>query len=147
MGIRFNFCMKKFLSISVSLLILLSVMHFTVATHYCSGKIAATKVSFSGELASCGMEGPVDRCPSTGKHLGTNCCKDKVSVFVVDNNYASSAFEFKAFSQPVLQVFDIPASGGIHSLSVLNFINTNVRPPGNFMVSAVSLPGICVFRI
>jgi hypothetical protein len=139
--------MKKFLSISFSLLILLSVMHFTVATHYCGGEFSATKVSVSGELASCGMEGPSDNCTLPGKHLNSHCCNDKVSVFVVDNNYTPSVFEFKAFSQPGLQVFDIPATCGIHSLSVLNLINTNVRPPGNFLVSAVSLPGICVFRI
>lgn len=139
--------MKKFLSISFSFLILLSVMHFTVATHYCGGEISATKVTVSGELASCGMEGPVDNCTLPGNHVKSHCCNDKVSVFVVDNNYAPSFFQFKTFSQPGLQVFNVAESYRIHALPVLNLFNTNVRPPGNFMVSAVSLPGICVFRI
>jgi hypothetical protein len=139
--------MKKFLSISFSLLILLSGMHFTVATHYCGGKIAASKVSFSGGLASCGMENPVGQCPSTGTHLASDCCHNKVSAFVVDNNYAPSFSEFKAFSQPSLQIFNIPASLNAQSLSVLNFLNTNVHPPGNYLVSEVRLPDICVFRI
>ena len=139
--------MKKFLSISFSLLILLSVMHFTIAIHYCGGEIAATKLSVSGELASCGMEGPLDQCPSTGSHLGSNCCKDKVSVFAVDNNYTPSISEFKVFAQPVIQGFDIPVSFQIHNISALNLICTNLSPPGSFQVSEVSLPAICVFRI
>ena len=139
--------MKKFLSISFSLLILLAGMHLTVSTHYCGGVIAASKVSVSGELASCGMEGPVDLCQLPGKHIGSNCCTNKITVLAVENNYTPSSFEFKSFSQPVLQVFDIPTNFGINPLPVLSHIFTNVRPPGNFMVSAVSLPDICVFRI
>ena len=139
--------MKKFLSISFSLLILLSGMHFTVSTHYCGGKIAASKVSFSGEVASCGMEKTVDQCLSSGSHLSTNCCHNKISAFVVDSNYAPSFSEFNAFSQPVLQIFNIPASFNVQLLSVLNLLNTNVHPPGNYLVSGVSLPDICVFRI
>jgi len=139
--------MKKFLSISFSLLILLAGMHLTISTHYCGGVIAASKLSVSGELASCGMEGPVDQCQFPGKHIGSNCCTNKIAVLAVENNYTPSSFEFKSFSQPVLQVFDIPANSGINPFSVLSLICTNVRPPGNFMVSAVSLPDICVFRI
>ena len=139
--------MKKFLSISFAFLILLSGMHFTIATHYCGGEIAASKVSFSGELASCGMEGAHDQCPSTGSHIGSNCCKDKVSVFAVDNNYTPSISEFKVFAQPVIPVFDIPVSFQIDNISALNLICTNLSPPGSFQVSDVSLPAICVFRI
>lgn len=122
-------------------------MHLTIATHYCGGKIAASKVSFSGELASCGMEGPIDKCQLPGKHINSHCCTNKVSVFAIENNYTPSFSEFKTFSQPVLQVFNIAASYQINSLSAFNLIRTNVSPPGNYMVSAVSLPDICVFRI
>lgn len=139
--------MKKFLSISFSLLILLSGLQFTISTHYCGGVIADTKVSVSGDLASCGMEGPVDQCPSKGSHLSSNCCSDKVSVFAVDNDYTPSISEFKVFAQPVLQVFDIPVSFQNYNRSALNLICTNASPPGSFLVSDVSLPSICVFRI
>lgn len=140
--------MKKFLSISFSFLILLSGLHITIATHYCGSERAASeKVSVTGRLASCGMEGPEDTCPLTGNHLGTHCCDDKVSVLAVDNNYTPSFSEFKAFSQHILLGFQIPVSFQIPSFSTINLICTNVSPPGNFMVSAVSLPGICVFRI
>lgn len=139
--------MKKFLSISFAFLILISGMQLTISTHYCGGVIAATKVSVSGEFASCGMEGPSDQCPSSGSHLESNCCKDNVSVFAFEKNYTPSVSDYKTFSQPVLQVFNIPASYGTHSLSFLSLFSTSVSPPGNFMVSAVSLPDICVFRI
>ena len=139
--------MKKLLSISFALLILLSGMHLTIATHHCGGEFAASKVSFSDELASCGMEGSDDKSTLPGKHFSTHCCDDKVSVLAVDNNYAPSFSEFKAFSQPVLRVFNIPASFHLQPLLVLNPFNTNVHPPGNYLVSDVSLPDICVFRI
>ena len=122
-------------------------MHFTIATHYCGGELAASKASFSGELGSCGMEGLDDKCPLPGKHFSTHCCDDKVSVLTVDNNYSPSFSEFKAFSQHVLQVFDIPENYQFYSLSAVNLISTSVSPPGIFLVSAVSLPDICVFRI
>ena len=139
--------MKKFLSISFSFLILLSVMHITIATHYCGGVKASSKVSFSGELATCGMEGPVDQCQLPGKHITSHCCTDKISVFTVENNYTPSSSEFKVASQNFLQAFDIPASFKIQPLFVSNLLNTNVHPPGNYLVSDVSLPDICVFRI
>jgi hypothetical protein len=140
--------MKKFLSISFSFLILLSVMHITIATHYCGSEIATSeKISVSGELATCGMESMDDNSTLPGDYFRTHCCDDKVSVLAVDNNYAPSSFEFKAFPQHILQVFIIPADFQFQSLVVSNLLNTNVHPPGNYLVSDVSLPDICVFRI
>ena len=66
---------------------------------------------------------------------------------MVDSNYAPSFSNFKAFSQSALQVVNIPASFNIQPLLVSNLLNTNVHPPGNYLVTDVSLPDICVFRI
>src|ERR1035437_9529583 len=94
--------MKKFLSISFSFLILLSVMHITIARHYCGSEIATSeKVSVSGELASCGMEGSDNSNLLPGKHFNTHCCDDEVLVLAVDNNYTPSFSEFKVFSQQI----------------------------------------------
>ena len=139
--------MKKLLSISFALLILLSGMHFTIATHYCGGKFAATKASFSGELASCGMEGFFDEFSSTGIHLKKHCCDDKVSALAVDHNYAPSFTNFTTFAQHILQVYIVPVSIETQSLTAINFTSTDVKPPDNFLVHAVSLPKICVFLI
>jgi hypothetical protein len=139
--------MKKLLSISFALLILLSGMHFTIATHFCEGELSASKVSFSGELASCGMEGSVDQCFSSCKHSDSDCCKNEVSVLAVDHNFAPTFTLFKIFSPNLLQVFEIPTCIQIHSLTAANLTCTTFSPPGNFLANAVSLPKICVFRI
>jgi len=123
-------------------------MHITIATHHCgSADETFDKVSVTGELASCGMEGCDDQSPSQGKHFTKHCCDDKVSVLEVDNNYSPSSFEFKAYTQQNLQVFDISESFQFYSLNAVNHICTSVSPPGYFIVSEVSLPDICVFRI
>ncbi|MDO8929239.1 MAG: hypothetical protein Q7W54_09655 [Bacteroidota bacterium] len=139
--------MKKILSILFALLIILSGMHLSIATHLCGGEIAASKVSFSGGPASCGMEVPGGNCSSQGSELDSNCCKNKVSVFAVDSNYAPSFTEFNSFSQNILQVFVLPVCPTIHSLSAINGTSSDVGPPGNNLATAVSLPKICVFRI
>jgi len=139
---------KKLLSISFAFLIALSVMHITIATHHCGSCNTTTeKVSINGELASCGMEDIDDQCSLPGMHFSTHCCDDNVSVLAVDANYSPSFSEFKSFSQHILQVFDISESFQIHSLLAVNHIVTGVSPPGYFIVSEVSLPDICVFRI
>src|ERR1035437_6539440 len=127
--------MKKLLSISFALLILLSGMHFTIATHYCGGELSASKVSFSGKLASCGMESDVNQCKSSGIHPLADCCHNKVSVLAVDHNYAPTFTFFKSFAPNLLQVFEIPACIHIHSLTAVNLLCTNVSPPGNLLVS------------
>lgn len=137
---------RKILSISFALLIVLSSMHFTLATHFCEGKIAAVKVSFSGELASCGMEtGKDSQLP--GVNLREHCCDNHDSVLEVDKNFAPSFSEFKAFSQPILLVFDIPVSIALNSLTSLDNSNISISSPDNILVEDVSLPKICVFRI
>jgi len=121
-------------------------MHFTIDTHYCGGEFAASKASFSGELASCGMEGLIDYS-APGIHLKKHCCDDTISALVVDQNYAPSFTSFTTFAQHLLQVYIVPVSIEVRSLIAKNSINTNVSPPDDFLVHAVSLPKICVFLI
>jgi hypothetical protein len=139
--------MKKLFAILFAVIIVLSGMYVTVSTHYCGGVIAATKVSVSGELASCGMEGASDQCQVPGKHIRSNCCVNKISVFAIENNFVPSFSEFKSASQNILQIFAVSARFPLPVLSVLGIYHQNISPPGNIMVSAVSLLRICVFRI
>jgi hypothetical protein len=139
--------MKKLLSISFAFIILLSGMHFTIATHFCGGEIAASKVSVSGELATCGMESGDNQCPSDGQFIGSRCCNDFVSVLAVDTSYSPSYCEFKAFSLNIPQIFQVPGSFLNNSPEYINLFSINKSPPGTFLVSYVSLPTICVFRI
>ena len=138
--------MKKLLSISFALLIILSGMNFSIATHFCEGEIAAAKVSVAGELATCGMETDKDNL-LPGIHIEKDCCKNEVSILSVDHNYSPSFTEFTSFAQTLLQVFIVPASISIHSFTAINLNSTDVSPPDNNLVHAVSLPKICVFLI
>ena len=138
--------MKKLFAISFALLILLSGMHISIAVHFCGERISATKLSVSGELATCGMEGSRHECSRTVKLTCTHCCKDKLAAFVVERNYTQSFSEFKAISQNLLQVFILPSFLTNHSQTPINLFCANVSPPGHLLVSDVSLPDICVFR-
>ncbi len=123
-------------------------MHITIATHHCrSADETFKRVSFTGELASCGMDGCDDKCAATENDFEKPCCDDNVSVLAVDSNYAPSFTYFTAFAPHILQVYIVPVSIDFHSLTNIYLISTSVSPPGNFLVHAVSLPKICVFLI
>lgn len=139
--------MKKILSISFALLMLLSGMQLTISQHYCGGELADAKVSLTGHVASCGMEGETDDCTQPGNHVESSCCNSQVSVYAVDHNFAPSFTSFKAFEQPVLQVFILPEIQNFNALTAYHRIYTDVSPPTNSLVSDVNLPDIGVFRI
>ncbi|HNX56894.1 MAG TPA: hypothetical protein PKO30_14980 [Prolixibacteraceae bacterium] len=139
--------MKKILSISVALLMLLSGMQLTISRHYCGGELADAKASFMGHIASCGMESETDDCAQTGNHVESSCCNNQVSVYMVDHNFAPSFTNFKAFEQPVLQVFILPEIQNFNAITAYNRFYTDVSPPPNWLVSDVILSDIGVFRI
>src|SRR4030042_1463721 len=97
--------MKHIFSILFSLLVFLSGMHFSLATHYCQGKIAATKFSLSGEKASCGMEKCTSESPAKETQIESNCCMDEISVYATDNNYTPSGLQIKKTIKNIFQVF------------------------------------------
>jgi hypothetical protein len=121
-------------------------MHFSFAIHYCGGTYAASKISVSGELASCGMEGTEDTCPLPGDHLKSHCCDDEVLVYAIDNTYTPSFSDAPDIAQKVFQLFSLSECDTFHSLLTVNALITNVCPPGKLFTSAVSLADICVFR-
>jgi len=140
--------MKNLLSILFAVLILLSGMHLTLATHLCGGEVSAVKLSFAHEKASCGMCGEAQNT-SADKTISTEgCCKDEMSYYTVDTNYNPSSFHINKPVDQLLQVFYIPENIGFTSFRSLYHANTNVQqPPGEYSASAVDRPLICVFRI
>lgn len=140
---------KKILSILIAFLILLSLMQFTIATHYCGGDGETfVKFSITGELASCGMESCDDKYSAQEKYFEKTCCNDNISVLAVYNNFAPLFTNFTVFALHVLKIYIIPVNIEIHSLiAIVNSSSADVSPPGNFLVRAVSLPIICVFLI
>lgn len=139
--------MKKFFSISLSLLMLAAMLHFTVATHYCGGKEVAMKVSLTGKLADCGMEGTEKKLPLPGTNFTKHCCDDVVAFCGIGSNYLPSFLVIPDSYQYNFQILSIPAGYSFHSIAVLKPLYTNVSPPGAFISTNVDLSCICVFRI
>jgi len=138
--------MKKVLSIVFAMLILVSGMHLSVATHFCGGEIAAVKWSVTGEKGTCGMEKPQTKCPIHDVFT-SNCCQDEVSICTVDTNYSPSTFQFKKAAAHLLQVFSIPVSFSLNSFTPTSTLYTSISPRDKLQISAVNLEHICVFRI
>ena len=81
--------MKKILSIPLIMLILFTGVTVNFATHYCGGSVAATKVSLTGKLATCGMEGTSDNKTNEGLYKN-HCCDDVTAAYTLSSNYIPS---------------------------------------------------------
>lgn len=140
--------MKKLISILFAVVLLLSGMHISMATHICGDEVAAVKWSVSHQLANCGME-----ISETLNHAGQttvapeSCCKNEIVNFAVDSNYSGSSLQVNEPTVHLLQVLYIPEIVGLSGELTANNLHTNVQPPGKFLASAVDLPHICVFLI
>ena len=140
--------MKKGISISLVFLMLTAMLHLTVATHFCGEKEAASTVSFSGKLATCGMvECSEKELPLSGTNLTTHCCDDVVTLFGVDSNYAPSFSFVPETFQNDFQVIAIPVALSVNSCTNIIPLYTNVSPPDELMSTNVDLSDICVYRI
>ena len=139
--------MKKVISISIIFFLLISVLHLSFATHYCGGTIAASKISLSGKLATCGMEDNQKDLHLTGLHLTTHCC-DNVLVCYGINSIFFPTFSFVLEPcQQHFQIFSIPVDLTLKSIASIKSNCTNVSPPGASASSSVDLTDICILRI
>jgi hypothetical protein len=139
--------MKKAISVSLSLVMLTTVLHFSVATHLCGGTIAASKISFSGTLASCGMETDQQDLTPPGSKIVSHCCEN-VLVFYGINNIYLPEFSFVPESyQQNFQVFILSSDLNFCLVASKIQFSGNVSPPGAPASNSVDLSSICVFRI
>ena len=138
--------MKKVFSILLSAVVLLSSIHFTLATHFCDGRMAVVKAGLEGTTATCGMEKDTKNCPVHSGVSSSDCCKNISHVLAVDNYKVTSLLEIQKISQTLLQVFLVPA---LHSLQIQPIQSVSFANEG-LNHSLLSLPGrltfICVFR-
>lgn len=139
--------MKKSISISLSVLMILGMVHFSVATHYCTEREVTSKVSLSGKLASCGMEETRESCPLPGINLTSHCCDNVVSFYGIDSNYTPSFSVVPEFFQYTIQVFDVPVGLPVVLADFVKTPYTSTFPPGVLMSTAVDLSDICIYRI
>jgi hypothetical protein len=139
--------MKKVVSISMSIIMLIAVLHIAVARHYCCGQLAASTISFTGKTASCGMEDDHDPLPIQGTSISRHCCENVLYFFGTNGNYFptfySSPESFQNQSQVLIFADQVQQD---IIVPVLTFAD-NTSPPGEYLSSDVSLTDICTFRI
>jgi hypothetical protein len=139
--------MKKGVSISLVLLLLAAMLNISVATHYCGGKAVASKVSLTGKLANCGMEGSEKKLPLSGTSFTTHCCDNVLTSCRIDNNYTPSFFYIQDIYQYNFQIFSTHPASPVYAPVILKSLYTDVNPPGVLRFTNVDLSSICVFRI
>jgi hypothetical protein len=139
--------MKKGISISLSLLMLVALLHISVATHYCGGIEVAMKVSLAGKLADCGMEGSEKQLPQQGTNISNHCCDNIITFCGIDNNYSPTYSVVTVSYQYIFPVWSIPAECTTKSQADNKPLYSNESPPGALMSTQVDLSSICVFRI
>lgn len=125
------------------------MLHFSVARHYCGGHLAATKVSLSGSLATCGMEAEYQSCrhDQDGDQIESHCCDDDLTTYFIDNNYTPASKITAGFAQLKIQVPVMPIENPVRLSFIVNRFWSDISPPGLLMTSSVDLPVIGVFRI
>jgi hypothetical protein len=138
--------MKKVFSILFASLILLSGMHFTVASHICCGELAAVKISVSGEKATCGMEETQDQGASNGT-IQSDCCKNKIASCSADSNYFPSISGLKAFKSEAAPAMAFLPVLFLSTPVLSKTYYSMVGPPVSRLFNTVDQSFICVFII
>jgi len=138
---------KRALSILAVLLTVASVAHVSVATHYCHGVPVATRVSLSGEYASCGMEETESNCPVHGQYLDRHCCDNSMTFYGIDNTTINTAFQAPEV-QRAFNLYTIALSQAVsNNLFTPASEYSDTGPPQSASIPAVDLPVICQFRL
>jgi len=125
------------------------MLHFSVSWHYCGGKLAATKVSLSGTLATCGMEDAGGNCPydHNGYLIESHCCEDVLTAYSIDNNYTPAAKAAAEFSTAKIAIPDMSFVPLARFPDIKSHAWSDISPPGLLMTSSVDLTAIRVLRI
>jgi hypothetical protein len=139
--------MKKVLSISLSIMMLFALLHISVATHYCGGYYAASTISLSGKLASCGMEADHSDHPLTGTVISRHCCDNVLRYYCIGGNYYPSFSTVPESYQNNFQVMHLYAEVPLFSANNIKSPHANVSPPGVYLPNIVDLSEICTLLI
>ena len=138
--------MKRVFSLLFAVLILLSGMHLTVASHLCGGELAAVKCSFTGEKASCGMQESQIPVSSNGA-IESDCCKNRVTACESDGNYFSPSNKIAEIPSVTAPIFVAALSNSMQSIVLLKTYQSMVGPPVTTPSNVVEQSFICVFII
>lgn len=125
------------------ILILFSGITINLASHYCMDSLVSSKISFSGKLATCGMEDHGVRKDGINPE---NTCANISHSYTLSTNYVPS------FEKNIVKL--VPVVSDIISITTslpVNFVpgscNSFIQPPGCFSPNNVDREIICVYRI
>jgi hypothetical protein len=138
--------MKTIGAIPLIILLLFTGIKVSVATHYCCGQVADTRVSLTGEPASCGMaheNGPA----SLHDIFANHCCDNVISSCSLGINYFPSLYSFDNFEVKAIDLFILPSDIVPNLEPLIPESNQEGKPPGSLFPNDVRLSSICVFRI
>ena len=136
--------MKRVFSILIVAIFLVSGMQITMSRHFCGGKLAEVKFSFSGEKGSCGMTHD-DNQRNNELAFDVRCCEDFQSKLTVSNNYFPQFFHLNSAQTENQTIFFRNTLLSEIQISIPEFYSTGY-PPGNLR-KGLTQPEICVFRI
>ncbi len=137
--------MKGAFTILTGVFMLASGMTVSIDKHYCGGELAETKLSFSGRLASCGMENVQNACPNHAS-IDNKCCKDQVTIYRMSSNYFPEYFNL-SHTADFRDIPSVPECNALFRGPYMDVYRTWELPPGEKLKSAPSLSEICVYRI
>ena len=108
---------------------------------------AASKISFSGKLATCGMENDKTVMPVTGFQLTTDCCDNAIVFLGINGNYFPSFSSVPGAYQNIIQLFIVHADIPFNGVAGANSISADISPPDVYSPYNVDLSDICILRI
>jgi len=137
--------MKKVFHIIGAIVILASGLNVSIDHHYCGGTLAGTKLSLTGELASCGMEDKARDC-SGEPSIENRCCEDQVTHISLNSKYYPEYFKLaNRFAGKIIQA--VPVCNIPFICPDVTRITSWTLPPGERIKADITQSGICVFRI
>lgn len=136
--------MRRLIAISLAFLILIISMKVSVDFHYCSGKLAQSKIVIGSGKATCGMEESENNCKtnSSSTFSKSSCCKDELKQINTDN--FQQVYHFKLSSIEYITL--IQQTNELSFFKEFEVVSFHCyRPPPD--ITAVSLSFTGVFLI
>ena len=120
--------MKKFLSILLAFLILISNVGIAMGTHFCGGKAVESKLMFHQKDLHCGMAKKQMVCNDHSEEemlVKSACCENDFLDLEVDDNYNYHQSTILKLDPVIAFAFTISF---LHLFGDVNAINTNYPP-------------------
>lgn len=137
--------MKKILTIFMATFLLASGMQVSLDRHYCCGTLADIRLSFTGKMASCGMEQTESNCPGHAI-IDRKCCEDQVTFYSITSKYYPEYFRL-TLTASERNIFPQPMGNFISYNSFNPELINCFYPPGDNLRQRFAQNELCVLRI